>query len=728
MKTLLPSNCATRFIRLTSATVYVLAMILTLTMSAQAQSAGPPRVNLGNAERFAVLAHTGITNAGPSVVRGDVGLSPTIGSSIELTQAEVTGSIFTVDEAGPAGSIASASMLVTAKSDLEAAFNDAAGRTLNQIPIAGNLGGLTLTPGLYKSTSTLEISSGNLTLDAQGNADAVWIFQIATSFNMTGDLQVVLVNGANSANIFWQIGTAGTFAATTVMKGTLMAGTQLTFAAGAILDGRALALTTNITLAQNTITRPTSGVATSITGSQGWRLLAAPYNQVKFSILLEPIWTQGSLNSDDPDFDAPNVFRYNETLSGHQDTGYEPISDLNDMMGAGIGYAVYVFSDANGPSSEGNAGFPQTLQAIGTLTGESFEFPVTYTDNSLVSADGWNLLGNPTTTTLDWSTLSAFNLNANAYLYQPSTSTWLIADGLGTGTVSDLIPTYTGFFVKATGASPTLTENPPAKSVAVLQSVPNPIIRLNAVQQEQAATFSVLFTSDAMIGMDHRDAYALASLGENSINIVSSMDGVMLSRQAVPSDFDDILQIPLDISSTLAGDIVVTSTFDDFPSDWTVTLLNNATDLRLNLRDVGQFIHSTATPMKAVPSADRLSNGLPIVQTSTGDESAYTLIIDRKSSTSVESDLRPSSFSLEQNFPNPFNPSTTIRFDVATQSTITLQIVDMTGRLIETLLNEAKAPGAYTISWNASELASGMYMLRMTSNHGVHTRKMTLIK
>jgi hypothetical protein len=697
-------------------------------MPVVAQSAGPLRVHLGDAERFAILAHTGITNAGPSVVRGDVGLSPTIGTSIALTQAEVTGSIFTVDESGPLGSISSASMLVLAKSDLEAAFNDAAGRTLDQIPIAGNLGGLTLTPGLYTSTSTLEISAGDLTLDAQGNADAIWIFQIATSFNMTGDRQVVLVNGANSANIFWQIGTAGTFAATTVMKGTLMAGTQLTFAAGAILDGRALALTTNITLAQNTITRPKTGAATTFTGSEGWRLLAAPYKRVKFSILLEPIWTQGSLNSDDPDFDAPNVFRYNEALSGIQDSGFEPIPDLKDMMDAGIGYAVYVFSDANGPSVEGNAGFPQTLQTIGSTTGSSFEFAPTYTDHASASADGWSLLGNPKITALDWSTLSMVNLNANAYLYQTSTSTWVIADGLGTGTVSDLIPTYTGFFVKATAASPTLTQNPPAKSVAVLQSAPHPIIRLNAVHQEQASAFSVLFTSDAMLGMDHRDAYALASLGENSINLVSPMDGVMLSRQAVPSEFEDILQIPLDITSTLAGDILVMASFDDVPSDWTVTLVDNATELRLNLRDVGQFVHSTATPMKAVPSADRLSNGSPIVQTATGDESAYTLIIERKSSTSVESDLRPSSFSLEQNFPNPFNPSTTIRFDVASQSIITLQIVDMTGRLIETLLNEAKAPGAYTLSWNASELASGMYMVRMTSNYGVLTRKMTLIK
>jgi hypothetical protein len=224
---------------------------------------GPAIVDLGMAADFAILAHTAVTNVPSSAVLGDVGLSPTSGSFIDLTEGEVTGTIYTVDASGPAGSVESPSMLTDAKGDLTDAYNDAAGRTVAPIGIAGNIGGQTLYPGLYKSTGTLEISAGDLTLDGGGHDDAVWIFQIASSFNMTSDRKVFLTNGANAANIFWQVGSAATFGTTTVMKGTIMAGTQVTLATGATLDGQAMALTENVTLQQNVINLPESSVSTS---------------------------------------------------------------------------------------------------------------------------------------------------------------------------------------------------------------------------------------------------------------------------------------------------------------------------------------------------------------------------------------------------------------------------------------------------------------------------------
>lgn len=110
----------------------------------------------------------------------------------------------------------------------------------------------------------MELSSGDLTFDGGGHTNAVWIIQVGTSFNVTGGRQMILANGANAANIFWQIGTAATVAATAVLQGTFMAGTQITMAAGATLNGRALAVTTNVTLDQNVITNPGPVIATSI--------------------------------------------------------------------------------------------------------------------------------------------------------------------------------------------------------------------------------------------------------------------------------------------------------------------------------------------------------------------------------------------------------------------------------------------------------------------------------
>jgi hypothetical protein len=116
--------------------------------------------------------------------------------------------------------------------DLTTAFGDAAGRTVGPITAAGNLGGQTLAPGLYKSTSSLAISSGNLTLDAQGNANAVFIFQMASTLTTTTGLQVILTGGAQAANIFWQVGSSATLGTNSIFQGTIMADQSITLTTG----------------------------------------------------------------------------------------------------------------------------------------------------------------------------------------------------------------------------------------------------------------------------------------------------------------------------------------------------------------------------------------------------------------------------------------------------------------------------------------------------------------
>src|ERR1700709_250419 len=146
-------------------------------------AAGPAPVNLGSIAHFTVLAGAAITTTGGGVINGDIGASPITGSAIHLTQAQVNGTIYAVDASGPAGSVIAPALLTTAKGDLTAAYNDAAGRTpvpsgpfLN--PGAGNIGGKNLGPGLYKFTGTAFITGSDLTLT--GGPDDVWIFQIAS--------------------------------------------------------------------------------------------------------------------------------------------------------------------------------------------------------------------------------------------------------------------------------------------------------------------------------------------------------------------------------------------------------------------------------------------------------------------------------------------------------------------------------------------------------------------
>jgi hypothetical protein len=140
-----------------------------------------------------------------------------------------------------------------AQIDLTTAYNDAAGRSTAPTTVSGNIGGMTLYPGLYQSTSSLEISAGDLTLDAHGDPRAVWIFQIASTLTTTSDRKVILAGGANASNIFWQIGSSATLGTNSVFRGTILANASITLDTGATLDGRALARSGAVSLDGNIV-------------------------------------------------------------------------------------------------------------------------------------------------------------------------------------------------------------------------------------------------------------------------------------------------------------------------------------------------------------------------------------------------------------------------------------------------------------------------------------------
>jgi len=199
-------------------------------------------VPLGSAAPFGVLAATTVTSKGTTKVDGQLGVSP---------GTAVTGSLSVSGMVHAGGRTAA-----QAQGDLTAAYNTAVGRTDGALAVAGNLGGLTLTPGLYKSTSSLEISSGDLTLDARGDTNAVFIFQMASTLTTTAGRQVILIGGAKAANIYWQVGGSATLGTTSVFKGNILASTSITVTTGAAVEGRLLTRTAAVTLDSNTITLP----------------------------------------------------------------------------------------------------------------------------------------------------------------------------------------------------------------------------------------------------------------------------------------------------------------------------------------------------------------------------------------------------------------------------------------------------------------------------------------
>jgi hypothetical protein len=206
-----------------------------------------PPVNLGTATSFAVLAGTTVTNTGPTIITGDVGVSP--GSAITgFPPGLISGTAYAAD-----------AVAAVAQTDLTAAYIDAAGRTPAS-PLLPDIGGQILTPGVYNSASTLGIT-GTVTLDGQGNLNAVFIFQIGSGLTTASTSSVVLINGAQACNVFWQVGSSATLGTGSIFQGTILALTSIAATTGAVVTGRLLARNGAVTLDTNIITVPICIVA-----------------------------------------------------------------------------------------------------------------------------------------------------------------------------------------------------------------------------------------------------------------------------------------------------------------------------------------------------------------------------------------------------------------------------------------------------------------------------------
>jgi len=206
---------------------------------------GPDLPDLNTVGDFGIIAGVGVSNnAGFSVINDmNVGISPGVRSSITgfPPAIVVNGFIYASDDISPVGV---AAMLIQAKQDLTDAYLFAEGAS-SPAPatVSGDIGGMTLAPGIYKSTSTLLIQSGDLTLDAQGDVNAGWIFQVASDFTTVGGAggNIILAGGAKASNVYWQVGSSATIGDFTSFKGNVMALTSITMNSGATATGRMLA-------------------------------------------------------------------------------------------------------------------------------------------------------------------------------------------------------------------------------------------------------------------------------------------------------------------------------------------------------------------------------------------------------------------------------------------------------------------------------------------------------
>jgi hypothetical protein len=230
--------------------ILAFAGLLASMLFASGALAAPATVGLGTATSFSVLAGSTVTNTGPTTMFGDLGLSP--GSS-------VTGAPVVLGQTHVSDAVA-----IEAKNSLTTAYNDAAGR-----PTEGSAGtdlaGQTFTAGVRTASSSLLLSSGSVILDAQGDPNAVFIFQIGSTLITGSNTTVQLINGAQACNVFWQVGSSATLGTGTKFVGTVMAAETITANTAATIHGRLLAQTAAVNLDTNTITQSNCAIEGSET-------------------------------------------------------------------------------------------------------------------------------------------------------------------------------------------------------------------------------------------------------------------------------------------------------------------------------------------------------------------------------------------------------------------------------------------------------------------------------
>ena len=325
-----------------------LAVTLALTSAGPPAFAAQPPVGLGTATPFAVLAGSTVTNTGPTTVTGDVGLSP--GTAVDgFPPGLVTdGTIHAAD-----------AVALKAKDDLTTAYNDAAGRGPTVDQTGQDLGNQTLLPGVYAASSAMALT-GTLTLDAQGDPDAVFVFQAGSTLISASNSTVALIGAAQACNVFWQVGSSATFGTDTTFVGTVLALTDIAMQTRASIRGRLLARNGQVTLDTNTITRTScAGPVSSPSASPTATVSPTASSSLTASSYVSPSETPGDDASPTPvtydgsgdggGFDAGSPV----IPSGHPETGREAATEAPSANLWLLG-AVLFFGSATAAAVQGS--------------------------------------------------------------------------------------------------------------------------------------------------------------------------------------------------------------------------------------------------------------------------------------------------------------------------------------------------------------------------------------
>jgi len=459
-----------------------------------------------------------------------------------------------------------------------------------------------------------------------------------------------------------------------------------------------------------------------ITGESGFRILSSPVSGTIYSDLLEELWTQGAEGSDNANSN-PNIWTYGN--------GWNPVTDFSsDALTAGQGFLMYVFADTD---FDGEDDLPVTISIDGTQQQSTI---------SVVSEPSdWNLIGNPYGLSVDINQMLTDNnsrFNSTVYSLDRTNPGYRTHNGTVGNIQGDEIKPFDGFWIQADtdGNVFEFTEQ------SIRRGSINSNGRTTTDNTNGSAVFTftnggyssstyLSFTSEGHINLDPADANRLVPLSpaehltsmiyESSKSLAINNLPFDLSTD-ISMDMDVMMLYPTDDGyATQAEQVDLTWDITNLPQGITLVLKNNITGQNINLTGYPSAIISLPSKGSFLTSGDFMAT-YPVVGQSQFTLSVYGTLA------AVEDDILPERLTLHSAYPNPFNPSTVISFDLSDADMVSLDIFDIAGRQVASLISEYMIPGSHQINWNPGNLSSGIYLVNLVVGAETFNQKITFIK
>ncbi|MBT4753224.1 MAG: T9SS type A sorting domain-containing protein [Candidatus Marinimicrobia bacterium] len=472
----------------------------------------------------------------------------------------------------------------------------------------------------------------------------------------------------------------------------------------------------------------------TISGNSGFRMMSSPVAGQIYSDLLDELWTQGMTGSDVGTSGNANVW----VLNGY--SGTQSFSELTDIttngasITAGEGFLLYVFSDTDW---DGDDDLPVTISVAGKLNNSSATFP----SSGSIAASKYGLAGNPYATTIDFDNITLSGIAVTTSVWDDANSDWKTWNKTSqSGDLSNgLIAPYQGFWIEGDGGSGTITIATADKSSSAgtfyrtLDDDNWGRMVFNALSDGHSSSNYLSFYEGGTVGSDDGESELLLPFQASSrVVMMSVVEAEAHKISSYPYDHEGSVSVPFDVMRltldetnyvTVAEEVTLSWNLDQLPDHISMTLTDNITGSETYLDYESEYVFTTEPKGSFSATYDGPIGTYPVV-----GEPRFTLNVTYGALGQNDDATLPSDFALHPVYPNPFNPSATISFDIPDVSSVALNVYDVKGALVETLLHDHMKPGNHHYNWEPQGLSSGVYFMKLTTAKQTFTQKVTYIK